>query len=136
MHQTSQLGAADQSLAALLELEARLAADTPQGAINCRYCQDFRTSVSHNREHPCRHCQPLRFKIWRLCEVTEIDTLLVSVAGRDCIVLPPPDGGPVVQPCEGLKCDQGCVFVRPAEGGGAFWAEVPNLEIKTPWSGV
>jgi hypothetical protein len=127
----------DSSLAALLELEAKLAADTPQGAINCRHCQDFRTDVSHGREHPCRRCQPLRFKIWRLCEVTAEDTLLVSVNGRDCLVILPPDGGSVVQPCEGPRCDQGCVLVRPADGDdGAFWAEVTELEIKTPWSGV
>jgi len=127
----------DTSLAALLELEAQLAADTPRGAINCPRCQDFRTDVSHNREHPCRHCQPLRFKIWRLCEVTAEDTLLVSVNGSDCLVLLPPAGGSVVQPCEGPKCDQGCVFVRPAdEADGAFWAEVPDVEIKTPWSGA
>ena len=126
------------SIAALLEAEERRCIEaTPQGAINCKRCQDFRTDVSHGREHPCRHCQPLRFKVWRLCEATAEDMLLVSVNGVDCLVILPPDGGPNVQPCEGLRCDQGCTFVRPVDdAGGAFWAEVTDLEITTPWSGV
>jgi hypothetical protein len=136
-HRMPRAGVVD-PLAALLEAEElRCIEATPQGAINCPRCQDFRTDVSHGREHPCRHCQPLRFKIWRLCEVTAKDTLWVTVGGRDCLVLLPPAGGSVVQPCEGLRCEQGCVFVRPADGDDdVFWAEITDVEIKTPWSGA
>lgn len=117
--------------------EAICASATPAGVINCGPCQDFRSDVSHGKHHPCRHCQPLRFKIWRLCQVTERDTLLISVHGVDCLVMLPPAGGSVVQPCEPPKCAQGCVLVQPTEGGdGPFWAEVPDIEIKTPWSGA
>lgn len=129
-----QLSDAD-PIAALLDTEARrLAQATPQGVITCGPCQDFRTDVSFGMEHPCRHCQPLRFKVWRL--LAEPNRLLVLFGDERCRVLLPPAGGSVVQPCEGARCDHGCVFVELEAGGGAWWAELDDFEILTPWEGA
>lgn len=118
----------------LTEAEHALAAQNPVGFVECGPCQDFGTDVSFGVEHPCRHCQPMRFLSWRLC--SEGTGLQVLIEGVRCVVLLPPAGGPIVQPCEGPQCTYGCVFVRPVQGGDARFVELDQLEILTPWMGA
>ena len=117
----------------LNEAEQALIAQTPAGFVKCGPCQDFRTDVSFGVEHPCRHCQPMRFLSWRLCR--EAEGLSVLVDGMECVVLLPPAGGPVVQPCEPPVCKYGVVLVRPILGSDARWVELDHVEILTPWEG-
>lgn len=118
----------------LSEAEKALIAQTPAGFVQCNPCQDFRTDVSFGVEHPCRHCQPMRFLAWRLCY--EGEGLSALVDGIECVVLLPPAGGSIVQPCEGLRCDYGCVLVRPILGSDARWVDLDHVEILTPWGGA
>lgn len=118
----------------ITEAEQTFAAQNPVGFITCDPCQDFRTDVSFGVEHPCRHCQPMRFLSWRLCY--EGAGLRALVDGVEHVVLLPPAGGPVVQPCEQPRCTYGCVFVRPAGGGDARFVELDQLELVTPWEGA
>jgi hypothetical protein len=116
------------------EAAHRVADGYPSGFLTCKPCQDFRTDVSFGVEHPCRHCQPVRFRSWRLGN--EGDVLRVQVDGIEGDVMAPPDGGSIVQPCEGSACAFGCVLVRPVLGGDARWVEVDRVEITTPWHGA
>jgi hypothetical protein len=118
----------------LSDWEKELAASNPDGFVQCNPCQDFRTNVSFGVEHPCRHCQPMRFKSWRLCH--EGTRLTVKVGGLECAVLLPPAGGPMVQPCEFPTCDYGCVLVRPLVGSEARWVELNHVKILTAWEGA
>jgi hypothetical protein len=102
--------------------------------IACNPCQDFRTDVSFGIEHPCRHCQPMRFLSWRLC--AEGVGLRVLVDGIECAVLAPPAGGPTVQPCPAPRCEFGCILVRSALGSDTRWVELDHVEILTPWEGA
>lgn len=117
----------------LNQVEQAITAKDPVGFVKCGPCQDFRTDVSFGVEHPCRHCQPMRFLSWRLCR--EGDALSVLVDGMECVVLLPPAGGPVVQPCEPPVCKYGVVLVRPILGSDARWVELDHVEILTPWEG-
>lgn len=114
------------------------AAAHKDSSVACRRCQDWRTDVSEiagtEIEHPCRHCQPMRFLSWRLC--AEGEGLHVLVDGIECTILLPPAGGPIVQPCQGPTCDLGSVLVRSALGSDARWVELDRVEILTPWQGV
>lgn len=118
----------------LSEAERALGAATPAGFVTCNPCQDFRTDVSFGVEHPCRHCQPMRFLSWRLCH--EGERLRVMVDGTECIVLLPPAGGPIVQPCPAPRCDYGCILARSVLGGEPQWVELNHVEILTPWEGA
>ncbi|OLE23714.1 MAG: hypothetical protein AUG49_15295 [Catenulispora sp. 13_1_20CM_3_70_7] len=118
----------------ITEAEQTFASQNPVGFITCDPCQDFRTDVSFGVEHPCRHCQPMRFLAWRLCH--EGTGLQVLVDGVQCVVLLPPAGGPIVQPCEFPHCDNGCVLVRPILRGNARWVELNHVKILTPWEGA
>jgi hypothetical protein len=115
------------------EAEGALASKNPPGFVKCNPCQDFRTDVSFGVEHPCRHCQPMRFLSWRLAY--EGEGLTVLADGIECVVLLPPAGGSIVQPCEGDRCDFGCVLVRPILGSGERWVDLDHVEILTPWGG-
>ena len=114
--------------------EKAITAKNPAGFVKCNPCQDFRTDVSFGVEHPCRHCHPMRFLSWRLCH--EGEGLSVLVDGIKCVVLLPPAGGPIVQPCEFPVCEYGCVLVRSILGSDARWAELDHVEILTPWGGA
>ena len=113
--------------------ELELTAQNPPGFVQCNPCQDFRSDVSFGVEHPCRHCQPMRFLSWRLCR--EGEKLSVLADGIECAVLLPPAGGSIVQPCEGSRCDYGCVLVRPILGTDARWVDLDHVVILTPWEG-
>jgi len=114
--------------------EQEIIASNPPGFVQCNPCQDFRTDVSFGVEHPCRHCQLMRFLAWRLCH--EGEGLSVLVDGIECVVLLPPAGGSIVQPCEGDRCDYGCVLVGPILGSDTWWADLDHVEILTPWGGA
>ncbi|NUR00395.1 MAG: hypothetical protein HOY79_28855 [Streptomyces sp.] len=121
-------------VAFLEEAERDLASKNPPGFVAGNPCQDFRSDVSNGIEHPCRHCQPMRFLSWRLCY--EGEGLPVLVDGIECVVLLPPAGGSIVQPCGGLRCDYGCVLVRSALGSDARWVELDHVAILKPWEGA
>lgn len=113
----------------------------PPGFIRCDTCQDFGTDVSfssaysNGTHHPCRHCQPMRFLVWRLGY--EGKGLRVAVDGVECIVILPPDGSSVVQPCEGSSCTYGAVLVQSATSADDVrWIDVEHVAILTPWEGV
>ena len=72
----------------LTEAERALMALSAGVGIACKPCQDFRTDVSFGVEHPCQHCQVMRFLSWRLC--AEGEALRVIVDGIECAVLTPP----------------------------------------------
>ena len=114
--------------------ERDLASKNPAGFVQCNQCQDFRTDVSFGVEHPCRHCQPMKFLSWRLCH--EGEGLSVLVDGIECVVLLPPAGSPIVQQGPGSTCDYGCVLVRPILSADARWVELDHVEILTPWEGA
>lgn len=116
------------------EAAQALAAQYPQGFLQCAVCQDFHTDVSFGVEHPCRHCRPMRFLAWRLCH--EGEGLRVLVDGIECVVVLPPAGGSIVQPCASPRCDYGCVLVRSLLGSEARWADLDHVEILTPWEGA
>jgi hypothetical protein len=75
----------------------------------------------------------MRFLSWRLCD--EGAGLSVLVDGIESVVLAPPAGGPIVQPCEFPVCDYGCVYVRPVLGAAGRWVPLDHVEILTPWAG-
>jgi hypothetical protein len=118
----------------LTHAERTLAAASPTGFVTCQPCQDFRTDVSFGVEHPCRHCQPMRFLAWRLCR--EGEGLSVLVDGKECVVMTPPAGGPIVQPCEPPVCDYGCILVRSILGSDPRWVALDQVEILTAWQGA
>jgi hypothetical protein len=99
------------------------------GFVKCGPCQDFRTDVTYGREHPCPHCQPLKYKAWRISADHETLLLAVPALSQLATIVLPPNGGSVIQPCDGSHCDKGCVLVRSIAGGGAWWAELDDVEI-------
>lgn len=113
----------------------------PPGFLACAACQDFGTDVSFSStappgvEHPCRHCKPMRFHAWRLAFAGEGCHVLVD--GVESVVVLPPDGSSVVQPCLGDACQHGAVLVRSAAGpDDTRWVEVEHVQFITPWEGA